>query len=70
MSAGYDTSCTTLSPEGRIYQIEYANKAIENSSTVLGIIFKDGVVLVSEKIKQSRSIVSGSNPSIYSITPI
>ena len=69
MSAGYDTSCTTLSQEGRIYQIEYANKAVENSSTVLGIIFQDGVVLISEKIKQSRAIVSGSNPSIYSVAP-
>ena len=46
MSTGYDTSCTTLSQEGRIYQIEYATKKIDNSSTVLGIIFNDGVVLV------------------------
>jgi 20S proteasome subunit alpha 7 len=67
MSAGYDTSCTTLSQEGRIYQIEYATKKIENSSTVLGIIFNDGVVIVSEKIKESRAIVSGSNPTIYSV---
>ena len=69
MSSGYDTSCTTLSQEGRIYQLEYANKAIENASTVLGIIFKDGIVLISEKIKQSRAIVSGSNPTIYSVAP-
>ena len=69
MSAGYDTSCTTLSQEGRIYQIEYANKAIENSSTVLGIVLKDGVVLISEKIKQSKAMVSGSNPSVYSVAP-
>ena len=69
MSAGYDTSCTTLSQEGRIYQIEYATKKIDNSSTVLGIIFQDGVVLVSEKIKESRAIVSGSNPTIYSVAP-
>ena len=54
MSAGYDTSCTTLSQEGRIYQIEYATKKIENSSTVLGIIFRDGVVLVSEKLKNLK----------------
>ena len=67
MSAGYDTSCTTLSQEGRIYQIEYATKKIETSSTVLGIIFNDGVAIVSEKIKESRAIVSGSNPTIYSI---
>lgn len=69
MSAGYDTSCTTLSQEGRIYQLEYANKAVENSSTILGIIFKDGVVVISEKIKQSRAIVSGSNQTVYSIAP-
>ena len=37
------------------------------SSTVLGIIFNDGVAIVSEKIKESRAIVSGSNPTIYSI---
>jgi 20S proteasome subunit alpha 7 len=67
MSSGYDTSCTTLSQEGRIYQIEYATKKIENSSTVLGIVFNDGVVIVSEKIKESRAIVSGSNPTIYSV---
>ena len=67
MTAGYDTSCTTLSQEGRIYQIEYATKKIENSSTVLGIVFNDGVVIVSEKIKESRAIVSGSNPTIYSV---
>ena len=67
MSAGYDIYCTTLSQEGRIYQIEYATKKIENSSTVLGIIFNDGVVIVSEKIKESRAIVSGSNPTIYSV---
>jgi len=69
MSVGYDTSCTTLSPEGRIYQLEYSRKAIENSPSVVGIIFKDGILLISEKIKKSKSIVSGSNHTIYSIAP-
>ena len=69
MATSYDTVCTTLSQEGRIYQLEYAEKAIENSSTVMGIVFKDGVLLLSEKIKQSKAIVSGSNPTIYSVSP-
>lgn len=69
MSSGYDTSCTTLSQEGRIYQLEYANKAVENASTIMGIIFKDGVVILSEKIKQSKAIVAGSNPTVYSVAP-
>lgn len=69
MSFGYDYSCTTLSQEGRIYQLEYAEKAIESAPTALGIVFSDGVVLASEKIRASKTIVSGSNPTIYSVAP-
>ena len=69
MSAGYDIYCTTLSQEGRIYQLEYAEKAVEAGSTCMGIIFSDGVVLLSEKIRQSKAIVYGSNPTIYPIAP-
>ena len=68
MSAGYDESCITLSQEGRIYQIEYANKCVEESSTVTGLVCKDGVILASEKIKDSKLLVSNSNPTIYNVT--
>jgi 20S proteasome subunit alpha 7 len=69
MSMGYDYSCATLSQEGRIYQLEYATKAIETAPTAMGIVCTDGVILVSEKIRTNKTIVSGSNPTIYSITP-
>jgi 20S proteasome subunit alpha 7 len=69
MSMGYDFSCATLSQEGRIYQLEYAEKAIETAPTVMGIVCSDGVILASEKIRTNKTIVSGSNPTIYSITP-
>ena len=68
MSSGYDTSCIILSQEGRIYQVEYALKAVENGCTVTGLVCKDGVILASEKIRESRTIVSNSNPTIYNIT--
>src|SRR5690348_2307999 len=68
MSLGYDISCTTLSQEGRIYQIEYAEKAVEASSTVIGVVFTDGVVIASEKIREKK-VVAGSNPTIYTVTP-
>jgi len=68
MSAGYDDSCGTLSEEGRIYQIEYALKAVENSCTVTGLVCTDGVLLASEKVKNSKTVVSNSNPTIYNIT--
>lgn len=69
MSFGYDYSCTTLSQEGRIYQLEYAEKAVENSSSVMGVSCKDGVILASEKIRNYKTIVKGSNNTIYSVTP-
>ena len=68
MSAGYDQSCITLSQEGKIYQIEYALKAVENACTVTGLVCSDGVILASEKIKQSKTIVPNTNPTIYNIT--
>ena len=48
--AGYDLSPTTFSPDGRIFQVEYATKAVENSGTVVGIRCADGVVLGVEKV--------------------
>lgn len=35
IGTGYDLSVTTYSPDGRIFQVEYANKAVENSGCVL-----------------------------------
>ncbi|KAG2384378.1 Proteasome subunit alpha type-3 [Vigna angularis] len=46
IGTGYDLSVTTFSPDGRVFQIEYAAKAVDNSGTVIGIKCKDGVVLV------------------------
>lgn len=44
--SGYDLYSSTFSPDGRIFQVEYASKAVENSgSTVIGIKASDGIVL-------------------------
>lgn len=67
MSFGYDYSCTTLSQEGRIYQLEYAEKAIEAAPSSLGITCKDGIILLTEKIRQNKTLVKGSSPTIYSL---
>lgn len=69
MSVGYDFSVTTLSQEGKIYQLEYANKCVENNSTVFGIVCSDGVILAGEKIRASKTIIPGSNQTLYSVTP-
>uniref|UniRef100_A0A8C6BZZ9 Proteasome alpha-type subunits domain-containing protein n=1 Tax=Monodon monoceros TaxID=40151 RepID=A0A8C6BZZ9_MONMO len=38
----YDLSASTFSPDGRVFQVEYAMKAVENSGTAIGIRCKDG----------------------------
>mmetsp|Transcript_14712 Transcript_14712/g.31535 ORF Transcript_14712/g.31535 Transcript_14712/m.31535 type:complete len:275 (+) Transcript_14712:114-938(+) len=60
IGTGYDLSTTTFSPDGRVFQVEYCAKAVENSGSALGVRCKDGVVLAVEKIVQSKMLVHGS----------
>lgn len=45
----YDRGVNTFSPEGRIFQIEYAIEAIKLGSTSLGIQTSEGVLIAAEK---------------------
>ncbi|KAG0151088.1 hypothetical protein CROQUDRAFT_651609 [Cronartium quercuum f. sp. fusiforme G11] len=67
IGTGYDLSVSTYSPDGRIFQVEYANKAVENSGTVIGLKVKDGVVLAVEKLVQSKLLVPGSNKRLGTV---
>ncbi|GAB6031245.1 Proteasome subunit alpha type-4 [Chamberlinius hualienensis] len=49
MARRYDSRTTIFSPEGRLYQVEYAMEAIGHAGTCLGILASDGVVLTAEK---------------------
>eukprot|EP00162_Nutomonas_longa_P009825 comp19510_c0_seq1/m.37116 comp19510_c0_seq1/g.37116 ORF comp19510_c0_seq1/g.37116 comp19510_c0_seq1/m.37116 type:complete len:254 (+) comp19510_c0_seq1:47-808(+) len=64
VGSGYDLSATTYSPDGRVFQVDYAVKAVEVSGTVLGARCKDGVVLAAEKLVFSKLYVKGSNRRI------
>ncbi|ORX62098.1 N-terminal nucleophile aminohydrolase [Hesseltinella vesiculosa] len=66
IGTGYDLSVATYSPDGRVFQIEYASKAVDNSGTSIGLRVKDGVVLAVEKLIQSKLLVSGANKRIQS----
>mmetsp|Transcript_30915 Transcript_30915/g.100650 ORF Transcript_30915/g.100650 Transcript_30915/m.100650 type:complete len:241 (+) Transcript_30915:87-809(+) len=45
----YDRGVNTFSPEGRLFQVEYAIEAIKLGSTAVGIKTSEGVVLAVEK---------------------
>ncbi|OZJ02337.1 hypothetical protein BZG36_04592 [Bifiguratus adelaidae] len=67
IGTGYDLSVSTYSPDGRVFQVEYAGKAVDNSGTAIGLRVKDGVVLAVEKLVQSKLLVPGSNRRIQAV---
>lgn len=62
-----DRGVNTFSPEGRLFQVEYALEAIKLGSTTVGIATRDGVVLGVEKRVQSPLLVSSSIEKIMEI---
>jgi len=49
MARRYDSKTTIFSPEGRLYQVEYAMEAIGHAGTCLGILANDGILLAAER---------------------
>ncbi|EIN14255.1 proteasome subunit alpha type 5 [Punctularia strigosozonata HHB-11173 SS5] len=63
----YDRGVNTFSPEGRLFQVEYAIEAIKLGSTTVGIKTPEGVVLGVEKRVQSSLIEHASIEKIMEI---
>lgn len=58
---GYDRAIIVFSPEGRIYQVEYAAQAVRLGKTTVGVTFRDGVVLVAYSPMSKLQIKSKSS---------
>ncbi|CAK9072552.1 Proteasome subunit alpha type-3, partial [Durusdinium trenchii] len=63
----YDLGCNIYSPDGRVFQIEYAGKAVENSGALIGLKCKDGVVIGVEKLVMSKLLVEGSGRRVHPV---
>ncbi len=48
-SRGYDMTPTMYSPDGRIYQVEYAIETVKRGTIAIGICSKDGVIIAVEE---------------------
>ncbi|CAI2300832.1 unnamed protein product [Caenorhabditis sp. 36 PRJEB53466] len=54
----YDRGVNTFSPEGRLFQVEYAIEAVKLGSTSIGIKTSEGVLLAAEKRSTSKLMVN------------
>ncbi|MFA6333223.1 MAG: archaeal proteasome endopeptidase complex subunit alpha [Methanoregula sp.] len=64
---GYDRAITVFSPDGRLYQVEYAREAVKRGTTAVGIKAKDGVVLIVDKRINSKLLEASSIEKIFKI---
>jgi proteasome alpha subunit len=63
----YDRAITVFSPDGRLFQVEYAREAVKRGTTTVGIKFKDGVTLIIDKRITSKLIEPMSIEKIFKI---
>lgn len=57
IGTGYDLAASTFSPDGRIFQIEYAQKAVDNCGTILALAGKNGVVTAVDRTVLSPLLI-------------
>lgn len=65
-TAGYDRATTLFSPDGRLYQVEYATETVRRGSLALGIKSKDGVTIAAEE-RAKKLQVSDSTQKIFQV---
>jgi len=63
----YDRGSTIFSPDGRLYQVEYAREAVKRGSVSVGVKTSEGVVLLAEKRVSSDLLVSDTIEKIYQV---
>ena len=63
----YDRAITVFSPDGRLFQVEYAREAVKRGTTTVGLKYKTGVVLIVDKRISSKLIEPASIEKIFKI---
>jgi proteasome alpha subunit len=64
---GYDRTSIMFSPDGRLLQVEYAKKTVKQGTTVIGIVYKEGVLVVADKRVVEKLLVGKSIEKVYQV---
>lgn len=63
---GYDRTIAVFSPDGRLFQVEYAKEAVKKGTTSVGLVFRDGVILGTVK-QIVKLIVPGTIEKLFKV---
>jgi len=63
----YDVSNTMFSPEGRLFQVEYAREAIKRGGTVLAMKYLHGVVFITQRSRDTHITIESSTKKLFRI---
>jgi proteasome alpha subunit len=64
---GYDRAITMFSPDGRLLQVEYAKRTVRLGNTAIGIVCKDGVILVTDKRLVDKLVIPDAIEKIFKV---
>jgi len=64
---GYDSAITVFSPDGRLFQVEYAREAVKRGTTAIGVKATDGAVLLVDKRITTKLLETESVEKIFQI---
>jgi proteasome alpha subunit len=63
----YDRAITVFSPDGRLFQVQYAQEAVKRGTTTLGMVYDTGVLIAVDKNISSKLIKPDSVRKIFKI---
>ena len=63
----YDRGITIFSPDGRLYQVEYAREAVSQGSAAVGVRTPDGVVIAADRQPRSSLIERESIEKVHDV---
>lgn len=64
---GYDRAATMFSPDGHLLQVEYAEKTVRLGSASIGLVCKDGIVIMADRRIRDKLISPESANKVYEI---
>ena len=64
---GYDRAIVTFSPDGRLFQIEYAREAVKRGTTSIGVTSGDGIVLAATRPLVELSVPTAGGEKVFQI---